>query len=306
MAGERSFVPNLLPEQALELSAQDTLEILRLRLGEGLAMALEHADPGTVLSPAPAAIRSPVFGLPDGTWLQQTNLVGINVRTVGTFWNVIKYALTLPKVQDSIHLLPIWEPGVVGSLYGISSWQINAEFFSPELASACPDLDSVERQLKAIINLLHAMGKTVGMDVIPHTDRFSEIVLAQSCTTLSGCSAKASRSSTTGPICTARSQERIMDFLEPKDRPSPGNTFPASARGPLLGGVSGGEDAAASSLVCPRTAKAAPNGAANWSGTCTPTAMNRYRRPWRLPTVGYEWIQTPATSTARAGSGTTI
>ncbi len=41
-----------------------------------------------------------------------------------------------------------------------------------------PKLDSVEKQLKATINLLHAMGKAVGMDVIPHTDRFSEIALA--------------------------------------------------------------------------------------------------------------------------------
>ena len=29
-----------------------------------------------------------------------------------------------------------------------------------------------------MINLLHAMGRTVGMDVIPHTDRFSEMALA--------------------------------------------------------------------------------------------------------------------------------
>jgi len=68
---------------------------------------------------------------------------------------------------------------VVGSLYGISSWNLNTEFYSLELAKAVPELDTVDRQLKAVINLLHALGKAVGMDVIPHTDRFSEIVLAQ-------------------------------------------------------------------------------------------------------------------------------
>ncbi|MFN2292283.1 MAG: hypothetical protein ACK2UC_13905, partial [Anaerolineae bacterium] len=93
-------------------------------------------------------------------------------------WNVVKYALTLPEAQDSIHLLPVWEPGVVGSLYGISSWLINREFYSEEWAEAFPALDTPEKQLKAMINLLHALGKAVGMDVIPHTDRFSQIALA--------------------------------------------------------------------------------------------------------------------------------
>jgi hypothetical protein len=97
---------------------------------------------------------------------------------VGSFWNVVKYALTLPAALDSIHLLPIWEPGVVASLYGMSSWQINPEFFSPELAVACPELDTVERQLRFVVHLLHAMGRAVGLDVIPHTDRFSQIVLS--------------------------------------------------------------------------------------------------------------------------------
>ncbi|MEL7249751.1 MAG: hypothetical protein AAFO03_15085, partial [Bacteroidota bacterium] len=103
----------------------------------------------------------------------------VNVRTVQSFWNVVKYALTLPESQSSIHLLPMWEPGVVASLYGMASWQINPEFFSTELYHLVPQLDTVEKQLKAVINLLHLMGKTAGMDVIPHTDRYSEMVLAQ-------------------------------------------------------------------------------------------------------------------------------
>ena len=46
-------------------------------------------------------------------------MVGINVRTVGTLFNVIKYALTIPVgegLHNAIHLLPLWEPGVVGSM----------------------------------------------------------------------------------------------------------------------------------------------------------------------------------------------
>jgi hypothetical protein len=165
--GYHSFVPNLLPEQAVQLSVKETLDVLRRRLGQRLDLALSYADPAADASHAPAEIQSPVCDRLDGSWLKRSNMVGVNVRTIGSFWNVIKYALTLPQAQDAIHLLPIWEPGVVGSLYGISSWFINSEFFSEELTKACPELDTVERQLKAVINLLHAMGKAVGMDVIP-------------------------------------------------------------------------------------------------------------------------------------------
>jgi hypothetical protein len=46
------------------------------------------------------------------------------------------------------------------------------------MAAAFSHLNTVEKQLKVVINLLHLMGKSVGMDVVPHTDRFSEMVLA--------------------------------------------------------------------------------------------------------------------------------
>lgn len=178
--GRHSFVPHMLPEQALQLDAQETLEILRRRFGGSvdLALDLRYADPNASPAETPAGIRSPVAEQYDSSWLKQTNMVGINVRTVGSFWNIVKYALTLPAAQDSIHILPIWEPGVVGSIYGMSSWQLNRELYNAELATVCPALDTVDRQLRAVVNLLHMMGKAVGMDVIPHTERFSEVVLA--------------------------------------------------------------------------------------------------------------------------------
>ena len=179
-SGELSFVPNLLPEQALQLSAQETLEILRGRFGEAVELALLPAftDPDHVPGEMPAAVRSPLANQPDTRWLKRANLAGVNVRTVGSFWNLVKYALTLPAAQDAIHVLPIWEPGVAGSIYGMNNWELNQEFYSPELQAAFPHLNTTSRQLRAVINLLHGMGKAVGMDVIPHTDRFSEIVLA--------------------------------------------------------------------------------------------------------------------------------
>jgi hypothetical protein len=176
--GRLSFVPNLLPEQAMQMTAGEVLSILRSRLGGVLDEALAHADPEILPAALPSSLQSPMAGEEDGSWLKTSNVVGINVRTIQSFWNVIKYMFTIPQAHDAVHLLPIWEPGVVGSLYGISSWQINPEFFSEELAEALPALDSVEKQLKAVVNLLHALGRSVGMDVIPHTDRFSEIALA--------------------------------------------------------------------------------------------------------------------------------
>ncbi|GAB3692375.1 hypothetical protein GCM10027592_11260 [Spirosoma flavus] len=167
-SGRLSFISHLLPQTALAFTVYQTLDILHKRLGnEILRRALDPNE----------TIDSPVKNLSDGTWLKRSNMVGINVRTIGSFWNIIDYVLTLPASHDSIHLLPIWEPGVVGSLYGMVSWQINPEFFDVELAKYVPALNSVEKQLKVVINVLHAMGRTVGMDVIPHTDRFSEMVL---------------------------------------------------------------------------------------------------------------------------------
>jgi hypothetical protein len=171
---QTSYIENLLPEIAVQLNVYDIIDILQRRLGNDLIQ--RALEPSRVdLS---RGIESPVSHHQDSQWLKKSNMVGINVRTIGNLFNVVKYALTIPKSQDSIHLLPIWEPGVVGSLYGMTSFNINTEFYSHELATAIPLLNSVEKQLKFVVNILHAMGKSVGMDVIPHTDRFSEMVIS--------------------------------------------------------------------------------------------------------------------------------
>ena len=116
---QTSYIENLLPEIAIQLNVYEILDILQKRLGaETLQRALDTNQ----------HIQSPVSHYQDGSWLKKSNMVGINVRTIGNFFNVIKYALTIPKSQDSIHLLPIWEPGVVGSLYGMVSFNINPHF----------------------------------------------------------------------------------------------------------------------------------------------------------------------------------
>ncbi|MCI5080741.1 MAG: hypothetical protein MRY78_03565, partial [Saprospiraceae bacterium] len=166
---QHSFIPGLLPETAIQLPAEKVIDILEAKLGRG--QLKEALDPDHTF-------ESPLASTKDSAWMKQTNMVGINVRTIHNFFNIVKYCLTLPEYQQSIHILPIWEVGVVASLYGMASWNINPEFFSEELYEAYPHLDTVEKQLKVVVNLLHATGRVVGMDVIPHTDRYSEIVLA--------------------------------------------------------------------------------------------------------------------------------
>jgi len=169
LAGERSFVAGLRPDIAVGLPAEQVLAILQQRFGH--EKVLQALDPAVT-------IASPVAHEQDGRWIRHVHMVGINVRTIGSFWRVVHYALTLPDSQSGIHLLPIWEPGVVASLYGMASWNINPAFGDADLAQVCPWLQTVEDQLRVVVNILHLLGKTVGMDVIPHTDRYAEIVLA--------------------------------------------------------------------------------------------------------------------------------
>lgn len=158
----------MMPEAALQIPFGDIVRTLEQLFGAALYPAF---DPD-------ASLPGPLDGCRDTAFLKTAKTVGINVRTIRHFWNIIPYTFTLPEAQNAIHILPIWEPGVVSSLYGPSSWNVNPEFFSPELAAHFPELNTVEKQLKAVVNILHLMGKAVGMDVVPHTDRFSEMAVA--------------------------------------------------------------------------------------------------------------------------------
>ena len=176
LIGNQSFISNLLPSDALKIPSDQVIYILGKKLGNQFYDAFNPEK--TIDSPLKKIVPASGTWQEGGNWLKKVNMVGVNVRTLQSFWNVVKYSLTLSEAQSSVHLLPIWEPGVVASLYGMSSWNINPEFFSSELQYFMPHLDTVEKQLKIVINILHGLGKSVGMDVIPHTDRYSEQVLA--------------------------------------------------------------------------------------------------------------------------------
>jgi hypothetical protein len=158
----------ILPESALQMPFGDIIRVLEQAFGSDFYQAFDTS----------ASVPSPLAGQNNTAFLRSAKTVGINVRTIQHFWNIVPYVLTLPEAQNAIHILPVWEPGVVASLYGPSSWNVNPEFFSPEFAANFPHLDTVEQQLKVVINILHLMKKAVGMDVVPHTDRFSEMAVA--------------------------------------------------------------------------------------------------------------------------------
>ena len=140
-----SFVAYLLPEIAVGLNVFEILEILHKRFG--ITRVQEALNPEF-------KVKSPVSHHIDAEWIKKVNMVGVNIRTIGNFFNLIKYLLTVPESQNSVHILPIWEPGVVASLYGKTSWNINPEFFSQELKNAIPYLDTTEKQLKVVIDLI--------------------------------------------------------------------------------------------------------------------------------------------------------
>ena len=168
MTGKRTpALLNLLPSDAAKQSVDKIFKLLEQQYEEQLYSVFEKLN-----------YSSPLAKEQDCAWIRRARTVGINVRTIGSFWSVIPYSMTLPSAQQAVHLLPVFEPGVVSSLYGPTSWNINPEFFSQELFEVFPHLDTVEKQLSLVIGLLHLTGRVVGMDVIPHVDRYAEQSLA--------------------------------------------------------------------------------------------------------------------------------
>lgn len=118
---------------------------------------------------------SPVANKTNSNWIKQSKIIGINPRIVGSYFNIVKYAITFP--EDAIHIMPIWEVGCNGSLYSRTNWKLSEEWIDKDLIKL--GYDTAEKQLKLTINLLHALGKKVGFDAVPHTDKFAEEVFVE-------------------------------------------------------------------------------------------------------------------------------
>ena len=207
------------PEDVLKAPFEQQLHWLYERFGDGLYPALDCRH----------TVASPVREEKGPQWIRTARTVGINVRTIGSFWQIVPYMLTQPAAFNAVHILPIWEPGVVSSLYGPASWNINPEFYSGELARYFPELDTVEKQLKVVVNLLHLGGRTVGMDVVPHTDRYSEMALANP-SFFEWLERKGQQITRHNEDLAADVEAVIMDFLRSSGPASTGLAVPEQAR----------------------------------------------------------------------------
>lgn len=149
------------PEDCLNLNFEQSLELVKKIIGNDLwECALNFK------------IESPYLTEKNTNWSKKAKFVGINPRITKTFWGIVKYAITFP--ENAVHIMPLFETGD-GSLYVQNSWELNNDFIDKDLCKL--GFNTAELQLKFVINILHAMGKAVGFDVLAHVDNFSEIVL---------------------------------------------------------------------------------------------------------------------------------
>lgn len=159
----RKFIP-LPPKDIMALSLPQTRILLNQLTGKDIIASSRLGK----------KIAGPMATQTDGKWLQKSNLIGIHPRLAPTYLDMVKYAMSFP--EDAVHLLPVLQAGAGNSLYAPASWNLSREFMSPELTAQ--GLDTPQKQLKFAINSMHALGKSVGLDVQSHTDRYSETVFA--------------------------------------------------------------------------------------------------------------------------------
>ena len=83
--GVCSFAAGLRPPDALAMGWTDALDLLRRRIGGAVDLALSDGatDPARPPGDLPEELGSPRSTEADSSWLRRTNMVGINVRTVG-------------------------------------------------------------------------------------------------------------------------------------------------------------------------------------------------------------------------------
>ena len=149
------------PDECLKLSFRHSLELIKDLIGNEQLEAAKKFQ-----------IPSPFQNEKNTDWAQTVKIIGINPRITKTYWGIVKYAMTFP--ENGIHLMPLFETGD-GSLYVQNSWELNDEFLDKDLADY--GFKSSKEQLKFVVNILHALGKAVGFDALPHVDNFSEIVI---------------------------------------------------------------------------------------------------------------------------------
>ena len=159
----KSKIYNLTLKDCLNMPFEQSFEIIKELLGEKISK--EALDTNKIY---PSKLQQKK----DTKWCQTIKIIGINPRITKTYWNTLIYALTF--VEEGVHIMPLFESGD-GSIYVQNSWNLNNDFLDENLIKI--GYETADKQLKLSINILHAAGKIVGFDALPHVDNFSEIVL---------------------------------------------------------------------------------------------------------------------------------
>ena len=151
----------LKPTDCLKLSFEQSVELIKNLIGNNRFELAKKFQ-----------IKSPLIKEKNTQWLKETKIIGINPRITKTYWGIVKYAMTFP--EQGIHIMPLFESGD-GSIYVQNSWKLNPDFYDNDLEKL--GFTTCKEQLLFVINILHAMGKYVGFDALPHVDNFSEIAI---------------------------------------------------------------------------------------------------------------------------------
>ncbi|MFM7467964.1 MAG: hypothetical protein ACKO37_00465 [Vampirovibrionales bacterium] len=158
------------PEEALKMPFQEAWKTLEARVGKHtIEHALTLACKGASI-PLQAPSHEPIAYRHSPVWMDKAKIVGVPHTVTGSYFHTVQYAMSIP--EGSIHLLPFTEHS--GSVYAATSWKPDATYIHPELSRK--GLSTPEAQLAFTISMLHALGKRVGFDLVPHVDRFAEPV----------------------------------------------------------------------------------------------------------------------------------
>ena len=106
-------------------------------------------------------VEGPNTSKQNSSWMEQSKIIGINPRALGSYFDIVKYAMTFP--EDSIHLLPMFEQGCNKSLYAPVNFKLSDEFLDKELVQR--GFDTPEKQLKLNNFCFYFISKFVGMNL---------------------------------------------------------------------------------------------------------------------------------------------
>ncbi len=148
--GRSSVIPDLSPSHALDLPLEEVLRLFRQKFGGDMMRLAGKKN---------FRLPSPAYRHPDDSWLKAEKVIPIKLDKVSSLGRILPLCLTRPYRGKAILLEGLWDMAREGLL----DWQIRPGLFCEDLVRLYPKLNSPERQLSTILNLLHALGRKTGL-----------------------------------------------------------------------------------------------------------------------------------------------